>query len=221
MLLNCGAGGDSWESLGLQGDPTSQSKRKSVVNIHWKDWCWSWNSNILATWREDLTHLKRPWCWEILTVGGERDDRGWDGWMASPTQWTWVWVDSGSWWWTGRPAVLQFMGLQRVRHDWATEVNWTELVVKILDGAIYIDSLIFLLYSLSPNHALLSSLYWKTGISQCFSCIISMLSWIQWTFPLLENILRCWFSTNLLLFSAPTHTFPVCWLHFLCVLFEC
>ena len=57
---------------------------------------------------------------------GEGDDRGWDGWMASPTRCTWVWVDFGSWWWTGRPGVLRFTGLQRVRHDWATELNWTE-----------------------------------------------------------------------------------------------
>ena len=71
-------------------------------------------------WR--LTHLKRPWCWERLRAGGEGDDRGWDGWMASLTQWTWVWVNSGSWWWTGRPGVLRFMGLQRVRHNWATEL---------------------------------------------------------------------------------------------------
>ena len=70
--------------------------------------------------------LKRTWCWERLRAGGERDDRGWDGWMASPTQWTWVWVNSGSWWWTGRPGVLQFMGSQRIRHNWATEqTNWT------------------------------------------------------------------------------------------------
>ena len=67
---------------------------------------WSWNSNTLATWYEELTHLKRPWGWERLRAGGEVDDRGWDGWTASPTQWTWVWVDSGSWWWTGRPGVL-------------------------------------------------------------------------------------------------------------------
>ena len=87
--------------------------------------CWSWNSNTLATWCEELTHLKRSWCWERLSAGGEGDNRGWDGWMASPTQWTWVWVDSGSWWWTGRPGVLQFMGSQRVGHDWATELNWT------------------------------------------------------------------------------------------------
>ena len=67
-------------------------------------------------------------------IGGRRrgDDRGWDGWMASPTRWTWVWVDSGSLWWTGRPGVLQFMGLQRVRHNYATELNWTEIVVQTL-----------------------------------------------------------------------------------------
>ena len=63
-------------------------------------------------------------CWERLRAGGEGDDRGWDSWMASPTQWTRVWVDSGSWWWTGRPGRLQFMGSQRDRHDWATELNW-------------------------------------------------------------------------------------------------
>ena len=78
------------------------------------------HSNILATWCQELTHLKRPWCWGRLKAGGEGDDRGWDGWMASPTQWTWVWVSSRSWWWTGRPCVLQSMGLQRVRHDGVT-----------------------------------------------------------------------------------------------------
>ena len=124
MLLNCGVREDSWESLGLQGDPTNPFWRRSVLGIHWKDWCWSWNSNTLATWCEELTHVKRPWCWERLKAGGEGDDRGWDGWMASPTQWTWVWVNSGSWWWTGRPGMLQSMGLQRVEHNWATELNW-------------------------------------------------------------------------------------------------
>ena len=73
---------------------------------------------------EELTHWKRLWCWEGLGAGGEGDKRGWDGWMASLTWWTWVWVNSGSWWWTGRPGVLQFMGSQRVRHNWATELNW-------------------------------------------------------------------------------------------------
>ena len=75
-------------------------------------------------WRADS--LKRLWCWEGLGAGGEGDDRGWDGWMASPTRWTRVWVNSGRWWWTGRPGVLRLMGLQRVGHDWVTELNWTE-----------------------------------------------------------------------------------------------
>ena len=100
-------------------------KEISVLGVHWKDWCWSSNSNTLATWCEKLTHLKRPWCWKRLRAGGERDDRGWDSWMASPTQWTWVWVNNGSWWWTGRPGMLWFMGLQRIRHDWATKLNST------------------------------------------------------------------------------------------------
>ena len=78
----------------------------------------------LATWCEELTHLKRPWCEEILTVGEEGDIRGWDSWRASPTQWTWVWVNTRSLWWTGKPGVLQSMGSQRVRHDWETELNW-------------------------------------------------------------------------------------------------
>ena len=73
-----------------------------------------------GTWWKELTHLKRPWCWERLKVG-EGGDRGWDGWVASPTQWTWVWLNSGSWWWTGRPGVLQSMGSQRVGHDWVSE----------------------------------------------------------------------------------------------------
>ena len=75
------------------------------------------------TWCEQLTHLKRPWCWERLGTGGEGDDRGWDGWMASLTQWTWVWLNSGSWWWTGRPGMLWFMGSQGVGCNWVTELN--------------------------------------------------------------------------------------------------
>ena len=101
-------------------------KRNQVLNIHWKDWCWSLNSNTLATWCEELTYLKRPWCWERLKVG-EVYVRGWDGWMASLTQRTWVWVSSRSWWWTGKPDILQSMGAQRAGHDWMTELNWIEL----------------------------------------------------------------------------------------------
>ena len=99
--------------------------KENNLIVHWKDWCWSLNSNTLATWCEELTHLKRPWCRERLRAGEEGDNKGWGGWMASPTQWTWVWVDSRSWWWTGGLACCGFMGLQRVRHDWATELNWT------------------------------------------------------------------------------------------------
>ena len=123
MLLNCGVGEDSWESLGLQGDPISPSDRRSVLGVHWKDWCWSWNSSTSAISWEELINWKRPWCWEGLGAGGEGDDRGWDGWMASPTRWAWVWVNSGSWWRTGRPGTLQFMGLQRVGHNWVTELK--------------------------------------------------------------------------------------------------
>ena len=127
MLLNCGVGEDSWASLGLQGDPTSPFWRRSALGFLWKEWCWSWNSSTLATSCEELTHWKRLWCWEGLGAGGEGDSRGWDGWMASLTRWTWVWMNSGSWWWTERPGVLQYMGSQRVGHDWANELNWPGL----------------------------------------------------------------------------------------------
>ena len=129
MLLNCGVREDSWESLGLHGDPTSPSERKSVLNIHWKDWCWSWNSKTLATWCEELSHWTRPWCWERLKAGNG-DARGWDGWRASPTRWTWVWASSGRQWRTVKPGMLQSMGLQRIRHNWTTGL--TESLVQSL-----------------------------------------------------------------------------------------
>ena len=135
MLLNCGVGEGSWESLGLQGDSTSTFWRRSALGFFWREWCWSWNSSTLATSCEELTHWKRLWCWEGLGAGGEGDGRGWDGWMASLTWWTWVWVNSRSWWWTGRPGVLQFMGLQsRTRlSDW---LNWTES--RIITTYVYL-----------------------------------------------------------------------------------
>ena len=95
--------------------------KESTPNIFWKAWSWSWSSNTLATWCEVLTRSERTWCWERLKAGGEGDDRGSDGWMASPTQWTWVWANSGRWWRTRKPGMLQSMGLQRVRHNWVTE----------------------------------------------------------------------------------------------------
>ena len=87
---------------------------------------------------EELTHWKILWCWEGLGAGGEVDNRGWDGWMASPTRWTWVWVTCRSWWWTGRPGVLRFTGSQRVRHDWVTELNWTSHIFRTesIDNAL-------------------------------------------------------------------------------------
>ena len=103
---------------------SNQSILKEIsLEFHWKDWWWSWNSNTLATWWEELTHWKRPWCWKRLKAEGEGIDRGWDGWMASLTQWTSVWASSRSWWWPGKLAVLQSMGLQRVS-DW-TETEWS------------------------------------------------------------------------------------------------
>ena len=124
MLLNCGVGEDSWESLGLQGDQTSQSWRKSVLNIHWKDWYWSWSSNTLTIWCEELTHWKRPWCWERRKEGGEGDHTGWDGWMASPTRWTWVWASPGSWWWRGKLECCSPWGHKE--SDTTEWLNWTE-----------------------------------------------------------------------------------------------
>ena len=98
---------------------SNQSILKSTLNIHWKNWCWS--CSPLAIWCEEPTHWKRPWCWERLRTGGEGGNREWDGWMASLIQWTWVWANSGRWWRTGKPGVLQSMGLQRVGLNLATE----------------------------------------------------------------------------------------------------
>ena len=132
-----------------------------LLSCSGKDWCWSWNSSTLATSCEELTHWKRPWCWEWLKMGGEGDDRGWDGWMASPTKWAWVWVNSGNLWWTGRPGALRFMGSQRVGHDWATELNWTELNWMWPDAMI----LVFQFLSFKPGFSLPSFTLIKTFFS--------------------------------------------------------
>ena len=97
---------------------------------------------------KELTHWKR--LWEGLGAGGEGDDQELDGWMASRTWWTWVWVNSGSWWWTGRPGMLQFMGSQRVGHNWATELNWTELRERSLELETVSYSFPFLVLDLGP-----------------------------------------------------------------------
>ena len=115
---------DSWESRGLQGDQTCQSWRKSTLNIYWEEWCWSWNSSTLAAWCKEPAHWKRLWCWERWKAGGEGDNKGWVGWMTSPTLWTWVQASFGSWWWIGKPGVLQSIGSQRVGRTRLS--NWTE-----------------------------------------------------------------------------------------------
>ena len=106
-------------------------------------WCWSWISNTLTMWWEQMKHWKRPWCWERLRAEGKEGDRGWDGWMVSLIQWIWTWVNSGRWGGTGKPGVLQSMELWRVGHNLATEqqqkdiyiylcVNWLQLLCFFL-----------------------------------------------------------------------------------------
>ena len=122
MLLNCGVGGDSWESLGLQGDQTSHFYRKLFLNIIGR--------TVLKLKLQYFGHLmeRTDSLEKILMLGKTegRRRREWQRmrWMASLTWWTWVWASSSSWWWTGRPGVLQSMGSQRSRHDWETELNW-------------------------------------------------------------------------------------------------
>ena len=104
---------------------------KGNQNIHWREWCWSWNSNTLATWCEELTHWKISWYWERLKAEREEDDKGWDGWITSPTWWTWVWANSRSWWWTRKPGMLQSMRSQRIGHYWVTEQKyWKDFMVS-------------------------------------------------------------------------------------------
>ena len=166
--------------LDCKGNQEIRLFRKSVLNSHWKDWCLSWNSNTLATWCRELTHLKRPWCWERLRAGGEGNDRRWDVWRASLTQWTWVWVNSGSWWWTGRPGVLQSMGLQRVRLDWATEVYlYCNSNCCILGLSLVDDTIDFPLY--------ITEFKWL--VFQYWFFPLSSLGMLAFKFPPFRNIL--------------------------------
>ena len=105
----------------------SISSRLNISMVGWlisrnQSWIFIGRTDTLATWGKELTHWKRQMVGK-LKAGGEGDVRRWDGWMASPTRWTWIWASSGSWWWTGKPGRLQSVGSPRVRHDWATELN--------------------------------------------------------------------------------------------------
>ena len=119
MPLNCGAGEDPWKFLGLQGDQTSQSSRKSTLQYSLEGLTLKFQ--YFGHLMQRATDGKRPWCWERLRAGREGGNRGWDGWMASSTQCIWVWANSRRSWRTGRPGMLQSMGSQWVRHELATE----------------------------------------------------------------------------------------------------
>ena len=124
----------------LKKTPESPLDCKEIQPIHSKrDQLWVFfgrndakaETPVLGHLMRRVTHWKRLWCWEGLGAGGEGDNREWDGWMASLTRWTWFWLNPGSWWWTGRPGVLRFMRLQRVGHDWVTELNWLKFKMII------------------------------------------------------------------------------------------
>ena len=124
--LNCGVGKDN-----LRVPWTARKSNQSILKEISPEYLLEGlmlklNSNTLATWYEELTHWKRPWFWERLKAGGEGDDRGWNGWMASPTQWTWVWVNYGSWWWIGRPWCSSPCGCKD--SDMTERLNWTDLI---------------------------------------------------------------------------------------------
>ena len=126
MLLNCGVGEDSWESLGLQGDPTSPFWRRLAWDFFGRNDAKAespvlWPPHVKIWLIGKDSDAGRAWGQE------EKGTTGWDGWIASLTQWTWVWVNSRRWWWAGRPGMLWLMGSQRGGHGWATELNWTEL----------------------------------------------------------------------------------------------
>ena len=123
MVLNCGVGEDSrvpWTSRRSNQLTLKEiSPEYSLEGLMLKLKLWYFGHLM-----QRIGSLKRACCWERLKAGGEGDDREWDAWMASLIQWTWVWVNSGNWWWTGRPDVVQSIGLQRVGQDWETDLNW-------------------------------------------------------------------------------------------------
>ena len=144
----------------------------------------------------ELTYWKRFWCWEGLGAGGEGDDRGWDGWMASLTRWPWVWVNSGSWWWTGRPGVLWFMGSQRVGHNWVNELNWTEVRERQRLDITYI-------WNLKKDT---NELIYKTETSDCIAegALLNVMWQPGWDRGLGENgYMHVWLSPLVVIYPDP------------------
>ena len=109
----------------LQRDQASPSESRWVLDVHWKHWYWRWNSTKLDIWWKELTHLKRPWCWEKLKTGKEGDNTGWDGRMVPPTQRILDTLNSETTYWIWKPGKLQYMGLQREEYELPTELKWT------------------------------------------------------------------------------------------------
>ena len=144
-----------WRRL-LRVNPTSPKYSLEGLMLKLKSNIW--------TWCKELSHLKRPWCWERLKAGGEGNNRGWDGWMASLTWWTWVCASLESWWWTGKPGVLQSMGSQRVRNNWWT-INFSKRPSRYKSYCpIYLDTLVSSNKRKDPQKILQTKLWTYLGI---------------------------------------------------------
>jgi len=179
---------------------SNQSILKEISpNIHWMGGCWSWNANILAPCCEELTHWKRLWCWERLRAGGEGDDREWDGWMASLTQWTWIWANSGRWQRTGKPGVLQSMASQRVGHDLALILRSGRTLI----GSFFPLSIIFTGSGKQwfPKAKASADMGKATGIHYRSLCCSEILN--SWHFP------HCWVVEIMYLFTFCILTMPI------------
>ena len=184
MLLNCGVGEDTWESHSKEIQSVRPKGNQSWIFIGRTDAkaetpiLWSPDAKSWLSGKDP--DAGKDWRWEDIG-----DDRGWDGWMASPTWWTWVWASSRSWWWTGRPGMLKSMGPQRVGHDWATEMNGTE------------DKTVFsFLHLLFPNSQLFIPLLCILGyfLRQFLQLIYSLFSHTWFKLSLLLLLLLSRFS---------------------------
>ena len=199
MLLNCGVGEDSWESLGLQGDPNQLILKEISPEYSLEGLMLKLKLQYFGCLMQRTASLEKPWCWERLKAGGEGNDRGWDGWMASPTQWTWVWVNSGIWWWTGRPGVLQSMGSQSQTQlsDWTELTLWncqTTDYCAVLYSQVYLGS--------HSTHLLIpTSLFTLQNLSfLIFKCNDNMNLEILYTMLAVKH--------NVMIATSPRYPFP-------------